>query len=89
MPTALRATAFQVDAASTPANQMLGGGGLRTLVVTACSPIGGVMKPTRFRDDHTALHVGRMLQRAGFDVAVRHAAEEPCDVSDTGAERHE
>ncbi len=89
MHTALRAAASQVDAASTPANQMLGAGGLRTLVVTACSPIGGTIKPTRFHDEHTALHIGHMLQRAGFDVAVRHAEEEACDASDTGGERHE
>ncbi len=76
MLTTVGATTAQVGLASTPGNHRLPVSGLRTFVVTACSPIGGPVKPTRFHDRGTTLHVARMLQRAGFDVAVRHAEDE-------------
>lgn len=89
MLTTVGAMTDQVDLAWTPGNHELPVSGLRTLVVTACSPIGGAIKPTRFRDRSVALHVAGMLQRAGFDVGVQHAEDEACDVSDTGGEGHE
>lgn len=89
MLTTVGATTAQVGLASAPGNHKLPVSGLRALVVTACSPIAGAIKPTRFHDRGVALHVARMLQRAGFDVGVRHAEEEACEASDTGGERHE
>ncbi len=89
MLTTVAATTAHVDLASTPGNHKLPVSGLRRFVVTACSPIGGAIKPARFYDRGAALHVARVLQQAGFDVAVRHAEEETCDVSNTGGERHE
>ena len=89
MLTAVEATTAQVGLASTPGNQTLPVSGLRRFVVTARSPIGGAIKPARFHDRGAALHVARVLQQAGFDVAVRHAEEEACDVLDTGGEGHE
>ncbi len=89
MLTTVEATTAQVGLASTPGHHELPVSGLRPFVVTACSPIGGTIKPTRFYDRGAALHVARVLQQAGFDVVVRHAEDEACDGSDTGDERHE
>ena len=82
-------TTAQVSLASTPGNHNLPVSGLRRFVVTARSPIGGAIKPTRFHNRGAASHVARMLQQAGFDVVVRHAEDEARDASDTGDERHE
>lgn len=79
----------QVGLAATPDNHKLPVSGLRPFVVTACSPIGGAIKLTRFHDRGTTLHVARMLQQAGFNVVVRHAEDEACGASDTGGEGHE
>ena len=89
MLTTVGATTAQVGLASTPGNHKPPVSGLRTFVVTACSPIGGAIKPTRFHDRGTTQHVARMLQQAGFGVVVRHVEDEACDASDTGGERHE
>ncbi len=84
MLTTVEATTAQVGLASTPGNHKLPLSGLRPFVVTACSPIGGAIKPTRFHDRGAASHVAHML-----DVVVRHADDETCDASDTGDERYE
>ncbi len=89
MLTTVEATTAQVVLASTPGNYELPGRGLRRFVVTARSPIGGPIKPTRFHDRGAASRVARVLQQAGFDVVVRHAEDEACDASDTGDDRHE
>ncbi len=89
MLTTVEATTAQVDLASTPGNHTLPVSGLRAFVITACSPIGGAIKPTRFHDRGAASHVAHMLQQAGFHVVVRHAEDEACGASDTGDERHE
>ena len=89
MLTTVGATTAQVGLASTPGNHKLSVSNLRTFIVTACSPIGGAIKPTRFHDRGTTLHVARMLQQAGFEVVVRDADDEACDASHTGGERHE
>ena len=89
MLTTVGATTAQVGLASTRDNHKLPVSGLQTFVVTARSPIGGAIKPTRFHDRSTTLHVARMLRQAGFDVVVRHVADEACDASETGGERHE
>ena len=89
MLTTVAATTAQVGLASTPGNHTLPVSGLRRFVVTARSPIGGAIKPARFHDRGAALHVARVLQQAGFDVVVRHAEDETCDILDTGGERHE
>ncbi len=89
MLTTVGATTAQVSLASTPGNHTLPVSGLRTFVITACSPIGGAIRPTRFHDRGAASHVAHMLQQAGFDVVVRHADDEACDASDTGDERYE
>ncbi len=89
MLTTVEATTAQVGLASTPDNHKLPVSGLRRFVVTACSPIGGAIKPTRFYDRGAALRVARVLQQAGFDVVVRHAEDEACGASDTGDERYE
>ena len=89
MLTTVAATTAQVGLSSTPGNHTFPVSALRRFVVTACSPIGGAIKPARFHDRGAALHVARVLQQAGFDVVVRHAEEEACDTSDTGDERYE
>ncbi len=89
MLTTVEATTAQVGLASTPGNHTLPVSGLRRFILTARSPIGGAIKPTRFHDRGAALRVARALQRAGFDVVVRHADDEACDASDTGDERYE
>ncbi len=89
MLTTVGATTAQVGLASTPDTHQLPVSGLRRFIVTALSPIGGAIKPTRCHDRGAALHVARVLQQAGFDVVVRHADDEACDASDTGDERHE
>ncbi len=89
MLTTVEATTAQVGLASTPGNHKLTVSSLRRFVVTARSPIGGAIKPTRFHDRGAALRVARVLQQAGFDVVVRHAEDEACDASDTGDDRHE
>ena len=89
MLTTVGATTAQVGLASTTGNHTLPVSRRRRFVVTARSPIGGAIKPARFHDRAAALHVARVLQRAGFDVVVRYAEEETCDVLDTGGERHE
>lgn len=89
MLTTVEAATAQVGLASTPGNHTLPVSGLRRFVVTARSPIGGAIKPARFHDRGAALHVASVLQQAGFDVVVRHAEEETCDVLDTGGEGHE
>ncbi len=89
MRTTVEATPAQAGLASTPGNHKIPVSGLRRFVVTACSPIGGAIKPARFYDRGAALHLARVLQQAGFDVVVRHAEDEACDGSDTGDERHE
>ncbi len=73
---------------ATRGNHKIPVSGLRRFIVTARSPIGGAIKPTRFHDHGAALHGARVLQQAGFDVVVRHAEDEVCDGSDTGDERH-
>ncbi len=89
MLTTVEATTAQVGLAATPGHHELPLSGLRPFVVTARSPIGGPIKPTRFHDRGAASRVARVLQQAGFDVVVRHAEDEACDGSDSGDERDE
>ncbi len=89
MPTTVAATTAQAGLASTPGNHELPVSGLRRFVVTARSPIGGAIKPTRFHNRGAASHVARVLQQAGFDVVMRNAEDDARDASDTGDERHE
>ena len=89
MLTTVEATTAQVGLASIPGTHTLPVSGLRRFVVTARSPLGGAIRPTRFHDRGAASHVAHMLQQAGYEVVVWHAEDEACDASDTGDDRHE